>query len=434
MGIESKFDKNPIVCYTFGYVTFLGRSCFEQSMRYRRQFAVGILGNTNGYFMIRKNVRRLAVFSGAFAIFISSTGALPFNWGNDKEKEAEKVNFDIPEFNYEAFSLDGGAAAITEKETSYEVAKAVAEAQEAEEKARLEAEKAAEEEARARAITYVMANVQNSVNVRKEPNTECEVVGLLYRGCGGDVLEKGDGWTKIKSGDLEGWISNDFLLFGLEAQAFAEENCQKIARVNVECLRIRKGPSLDSETDGLFEINSEWTVIEELGEWVKVDYKGKERYVSAEYVDIEVFIESGETVEEIKAREAIAAMEKAKLTANQGAYSASADDTTLLGALIQAEAGNQPYDGQLAVGAVVLNRVKSPKYPNSIREVIYAPGQFGPASNGSLETILANGVKEDCMQAAREALEGATTVGDAKNFHRAGNGESGIIIGAHVFY
>lgn len=379
-------------------------------------------------------IKRLTVIVSAGAIFISSIGAIPFKWGADKEKETEKVNFDVPAFNFDTFSLDGGAAAITEKDTPYEVAKAYAEAQEAEELERIAKAEAEEAAAREAAITYVMANVQNSVNVRQEPNTECEVAGMLYRGCGGEILEKGDEWTKIKSGELVGWIRNDFLLFGEEAEAFAEENCQKIAKVNVECLRIRKGPSTDSETDGLFEKGSEWTVIEDLGEWVCIDYKGKERYVSAEYVDIELYIENGETVEEIKAREAIAAMEKAKLTANQGAYSASADDTTLLGALIQAESGNQPYDGKLAVGAVVLNRVKSPRYPNSIREVIYAPGQFGPASNGSLETILANGVKDDCMQAAREALEGATTVGDAKNFHRAGNDESGIVIGAHVFY
>ena len=50
------------------------------------------------------------------------------------------------------------------------------------------------------------------------------------------------------------------------------------------------------------------------------------------------------------------------------------------------------------------------------------------------EALAANGVNEECMQAAREALEGATTVGDAKNFHRAGSGESGVVIGAHVFY
>lgn len=385
--------------------------------------------------MVSNIFKRISVITCVSVLSITSMGSIPFKWGNDDKKEPEKnVNFDVPAFNFDLFNLDGGVASVTERDAEFEVAKAVAEAKEAEEQERLKAEKEAKEAAERDKIKFVMAKVQNSVNVRLEPNTECEVVGMLYKGCGGDILEKGDEWTKIKSGEVEGWIRNDFLYFGKEAKEYAEEVCSKIARVNCECLRIRKGPSTDSETDGLFEINSEWTVLEELDDWVCVDYKGAKRYVSAEYVDIELFIENGETIEEIKAREAIAAMEKAKLTANQGAYSASADDTTLLGALIQAEAGNQPYDGKLAVGAVVLNRVKSSRYPNSIREVIYAPGQFGPASNGSLETILANGVSEECMQAAREALEGATTVGDAKNFHRAGGGENGIVIGAHVFY
>ena len=364
---------------------------------------------------------RITALTCASVLSILSIGSAPFTVSDNSDG---KVSLNVPEVESEAFNLEGGAAGITEKDIYVEVSKA-------------QQQPAVEEEAETEKEDYsnfVMANVQNSVNVRIEPNTECEVVGMLYNKCGGTILERGDGWTKIESGELVGWVRNDFLYFGDDAREYAEKVCDKIARVNVECLRIRKGPSTDAETDGLFEINSEWTVLEELEDWVKVDYKGAVRYVSAEYVDVEFFIENGETMEEIKAREAIAALEKAKLTANQGAYSANADETTLLGALIQAEAGNQCYDGKLAVGAVVLNRVKSGKYPNSIREVIYAPGQFGPASNGTLDVILANGVNAECMQAAKEALEGATTVGDAKNFHRAGSGESGIVIGAHVFY
>ena len=373
---------------------------------------------------------RITALTCASVLSIISIGASPFKI-SDMLNVNGKVTLNVPEVEMDSFNLDGGVAGITERDIYVEAVEKTAK-KAAEEEAEVETivEEVPEEEE----INFVMANVQNSVNVRAEANTDCEVVGMLYNKCGGTILEEGDGWTKIQSGELVGWVRNDFLYFGEDAQAYAEQVCDRIARVNVECLRIRKGPSTDAETDGLFEINSEWEVLEELEDWVKVDYKGAERYVSADYVDVEYFIEDGETMEEIKAREAIAALEKAKLTANQGAYAANADDTTLLGAIIQAEAGNQCYDGKLAVGAVVLNRVKSDRYPNSIREVIYAPGQFGPATNGSLDVVLANGVNEECMQAAREALEGATTVGDAKNFHRAGSGESGVVIGAHVFY
>ncbi len=363
---------------------------------------------------------RITALTCASVLSIMSIGASPFKISDTADRG---VSLNVPEVELDSFSLDGGAAGVTEKDIYVEVI----------EKAQKDAEEVVEEPEE-EDVNFVMANVQNSVNVRAEANTDCEVVGMLYNKCGGTILERGDGWTKIESGELVGWVRNDFLYFGEDARDYAEQVCDKIARVNVECLRIRKGPSTEAETDGLFEINSEWTVLDELEDWVEVDYKGAVRYVSAEYVDVEFFIEDGETMEEIKAREAIAALEKAKLTANQGAYSANADDTTLLGAIIQAEAGNQCYDGKLAVGAVVLNRVKSDRYPNTIREVIYAPGQFGPASNGTLDVVLANGVNAECMQAAKEALEGATTVGDAKNFHRAGSGESGIVIGAHVFY
>ena len=375
--------------------------------------------------MVVNGKMRITALTCASILLISGLGASPFKINDTADG---KVNLNIPEMELDSFNLDGGAAGVIEKDIYVEVSR-----QAEEKETQTQVEEAVIEEQKQQE-DFVMANVQNSVNVRAEANTDCEVVGMLYNKCGGKILEKGDGWTKIESGELVGWVRNDFLYFGDEAREYAEKVCDKIARVNVECLRIRKGPSTEAETDGLFEINSEWTVLDELEGWVEVDYKGAVRYVSADYVDVEFFIENGETMEEIKAREAIAALEKAKLTANQGAYSASVDETTLLGAIIQAEAGNQCYDGKLAVGAVVLNRVKSAKYPNSIAEVIYAPGQFGPASNGSLDVILANGVNEECMQAAREALEGATTVGDAKNFHRAGSGESGIVIGAHVFY
>ena len=141
------------------------------------------------------------------------------------------------------------------------------------------------------------------------------------------------------------------------------------------------------------------------------------------------------TIEEIKAEEAArkAAEEKEKRTTNLGAIAASADDLTLLAALIQAEAGNQPYEGQVAVGAVVMNRVRSGAYPNSIQAVISAPGQFSPAATGQVAAIMASGPRAVCIQAAQAALNGETTVGTLTHFRRAG-GIDGIVIGNHVFY
>ena len=109
-------------------------------------------------------------------------------------------------------------------------------------------------------------------------------------------------------------------------------------------------------------------------------------------------------------------------------------DTELLARLIQCEAGNQPEDGQLAVGAVVMNRVRSKAFPNSISGVIYQRGQFSPARNGALARVLSNGnISGSCKNAAAEALAGSDPTGGKMFFHRV-NGRDGLVIGNHVFF
>ncbi len=112
--------------------------------------------------------------------------------------------------------------------------------------------------------------------------------------------------------------------------------------------------------------------------------------------------------------------------------SASSDDTALLAAIIYCEAGNQSREGMVAVGAVVMNRVNSSSFPNTISEVIYQSGQFTPAYSGSLSSALANGVPSACYEAAVAALNGENPVGNALYFN-TGSGK-GIKIGAHQFY
>jgi N-acetylmuramoyl-L-alanine amidase len=107
-------------------------------------------------------------------------------------------------------------------------------------------------------------------------------------------------------------------------------------------------------------------------------------------------------------------------------------DVQLLAALIFCEAGNQPYEGQVAVGAVVLNRVQSSVYPNSISEVIYQSGQFGPAMTGWLDRVLSTGgYTSAAMEAAIDALAGVNPIGSCLYF---GNGNYGMKIGDHYFH
>ena len=105
-----------------------------------------------------------------------------------------------------------------------------------------------------------------------------------------------------------------------------------------------------------------------------------------------------------------------------------------MAALIQAEAGTQPYEGQVAIGNVVTNRLITGKYGNSIYSVIYAKSQFGPAGTGQVAQIAAAGPKASCMQAAQDALNGVNYVGTATHFRNIKSGYTGLVIGAHVFW
>lgn len=304
----------------------------------------------------------------------------------------------------------------------------------------------------------VMTAVSDVLNVRSEPSEDAERVGYLYADCGGTILERKDGWTKLESGELVGWAKDEYLLFGEDAVEELEDVGRLIARVTGETLRIRKEPSTDAQVYDLAAQGDALEVVNKVqlhysdgieldAEWAAVDYEGETGYVSSEYIEIDFEYDHGETLEEVAARQQAAEEEEASADSgagtgsqpslgrqNAGSIPAGTSDVTLLAALIQCEAGNESYEGQLAVGAVVVNRVKSASYPDTVSDVIFASGQFTPAGSGKVARLIANGnISSSCIQAANEALSGVTNVGGATHFRRAG-GRDGIVIGNHVFW
>ncbi len=282
----------------------------------------------------------------------------------------------------------------------------------------------------------VMANVASALNIRSEANGDSEVVGMLYKDCGGTILERADGWTKIQSGNVIGWANDEYLLFDEEAKELAGSVGKLIAYMN-DVLRIRKGPSKDAEVWGVLPKGEMAEVLTtEEDDWICIDYNGENGYVLSEYVTLDFLIDTAETMEEIKARKE--AEEEAKREAqrhvNYGEYTTDADTTLLLAALIQCEAGGESYEGKVAVGAVVMNRVRSSAYPDTIHGVIYASGQFTPAMSGKLNRVYESGnISDECIRAAEDALSGTSPVGDLTHFRR-NNGREGLVIGHHVFY
>ena len=110
-------------------------------------------------------------------------------------------------------------------------------------------------------------------------------------------------------------------------------------------------------------------------------------------------------------------------------------DRKLLANLIYCEAGGEPYEGQIAVGSVVINRVLSSKFPDTVVGVIYQSRQFSPVASGRLGLALASDMAtERCYQAADAAMSGINNVGSCVFFRTPIEGLTGINIGGHVFY
>lgn len=301
---------------------------------------------------------------------------------------------------------------------------------------------------------YLMADVEQSLNVRKKASEDAEIVGKLYKGDRAKILKAGDEWTKIESGNVKGYVKTSYCVTGTKALKYAKKNCDTIATVNTDGLRLRskqsteKGKVITAVASGTkLKVKTKEKTKDG---WVAVVYNNDLCYVSEDYVDVSLKTGKGVTLEEEAAKkaaeeaakkaaaEAVAAKNAAAnsgaATTQGSAVSASADDVTLLAAIIQCEAGGCSYAGQLAVGAVVMNRVKSSSFPNTISGVIYQSGQFSPARTGKLASRLARGVSASCRQAAMEALSGKDNTNGAKYFKYASSGQRGVVYGTVVFY
>lgn len=410
-------------------------------------------------------VNRKVIESAAVAIFALAIMVTAITAGNVSTKAEQYTEENMEEVQplvaaKEKAAVDVVAAAdeaevLDTEEQEIEVAEAAQAAKETEaaeaaqvakEAEAAEVAQAAEEEVSEWA-TKLMPNVEGSLNIRAEASEESDVVGKLYKGAVADIVERGEEWSKISSGSVEGYVKNEYCVFDEAAEAMANEQGTVYATALTGGLNVRAEASSAEDTEILNVLEEGKkikvdTAAEAPEGWVAVICSGQTAYVSAEYVSVELELGKAISIEEElaaikKAEEEKAAKKAAQTsssgTSNRGAVAASYDDVTLLGALIQCEAGGESYEGQLAVGAVVMNRLRN-GYAGSISGVIYQSGQFSPASSGALERRLANGVSGSCLSAAQEAINGADNVSGATCFRSASSGQAGIVIGNHVFY
>lgn len=273
--------------------------------------------------------------------------------------------------------------------------------------------------------TMAAANVEGYANIRSAANADSEIVGVLMPGYAVTVTEKGDEWSKISSNGVEGYIKNEYLVFGEEAKAHYRNMCGIIGVVQADSLRVREAASTDSAQVGTLTQNGEVSVFGEEADWYQIQYSGSSAYVHADYVTLSEELKGAVSMEEYQASQTVSA-------GSSSVISADSNDVAMLAALIECEAGGESYTGMVAVGAVVVNRVNSGSFPNSISGVIYQSGQFTPVATGTFQSVLARGARSDCYAAAQAALAGESPVGGCLYFN-SGYG-SGIQIGYQHFY
>ena len=216
----------------------------------------------------------------------------------------------------------------------------------------------------------LMANVSEFLYVRDGAGDQCNIVGKMYRGDVAQIVGHENGWTQITSGNVTGYVKDEFCVTGQEASQLASAVCETKATVQTGGLRIRREPSEQAEVLTAAAQGQQLTVdtaATPADGWVAVKSGDTTGYVSAQYVEVAVNYGTAITIEEEQAQIAAqkaaqeqaareqaakaAAAQKSASRRQNAAVAASYDDVTLLAALIQCEAGSEPYEGKLAVGS-----------------------------------------------------------------------------------
>ena len=171
----------------------------------------------------------------------------------------------------------------------------------------------------------VIARVNDYVNVRDIPSEEGSIVGKLYNKSVGNYIEEQDGWYKISSGSVEGYVKAEYCVTGDEAVEYAKEVGTRIATVTTTTLKVREQPGTDEVVLGMVPIDDQLIVTEELDGWVKVNIEEGDGYVSTDYVTLSTEFVKAESIAEEEAR--LAREEAARKAAKEAAAKKAAESS-----------------------------------------------------------------------------------------------------------
>ena len=317
-------------------------------------------------------------------------------------------------------------------------------------------------------------DAKDMLDIHAEANTASAVIGQVMEDGHVAILAKYNDWVQIQAGEIAGWVPAENLVeteisneeavaaneqviaertgaTASEDEFFAEEEVQQdeTAALQAEASEAAQNEIEEVQTAeeaARLEAEAQAKAAEEAA---RLEAEAQAKAAAEKAARLEAEAQAKAAAEEAARIEAEA---QAKAEAEEAAHNAaeaqqaalaaqaaqtaavSAEELKLLANIIYCEAGSESYVGKVAVGNVIMNRVKSASQPNTITEVVYAKGQFSPVRNGSLQRALSSDKADAaCYQAAIEALAGAQPVG-GKLFFRRNNGRSGQVIGHHVFY
>ena len=314
-------------------------------------------------------------------------------------------------------------------------------------------------------------DAKDMLDIHAEANTASAVIGQVMEDGHVAILAKYNDWVQIQAGEIAGWVPAENLVeteisneeavaaneqviaertgaTASEDEFFAEEEVQQdeTAALQAEASKAAQNEIEEvqaAEEAARIEAEAQAKAAAEEAAQLEAEAQAKAAAEEAARLEAEAQAKAAEEAAQLEAEaQAKAAAEEAarlEAEAQQAALAAqtaavSAEELKLLANIIYCEAGSESYVGKVAVGNVIMNRVKSASQPNTITEVVYAKGQFSPVRNGSLQRALSSDKADAaCYQAAIEALAGAQPVG-GKLFFRRNNGRSGQVIGHHVFY
>ena len=305
---------------------------------------------------------------------------------------------------------------------------------------------------------------RDDVNVRAEASTDADLVGHMNIGACGDVVAQADGWVQITSGDVQGYVKEDYVAFGEDAYALAKQYYSATAVAKEDGINLRAAADQNAQVVGAVYENVTYTVDTDnsTDAWVCLEVSaGSKGYASADYMEVTegyrvaepVAGAQAETTEDkttaettttqapstTQATTQASSNESTVGTTSRTPVSLSDADINLMAAVMTLECGNESYEGQLAVANVILNRLQSGSWGSTISDVVYARNQFSVVSDSRFAGLVANGAQASCIQAARDACAGTNNIGNLTAFRPSWNVDTSTLstykqIGNHVFF